>query len=336
MTDPNTPTSTRKRSIPPALVLWFISPIFGEVFSGSTPLNEFISPFMILLLGALYGGGAILIRELLVRWRKGWPSLLLLGMAYGIYEEGLVVRSFFDPNWQDLDNLGVYGRVLGVNWVWTEHLTIFHAVVSIAASIVFVEMLYPGRRAQSWVGKRGLVLNALGFVITLPLVGLLNPYNAPDVWLGVCWLVITLLVYAAWRAPAAIERRSPAAVPRPRRFFFTAFLATIVYHFLIYIPAEQGSPHFVITLFLVVLLLLIILWLVLRWSNGARDWDDCHRFALLCGPLVFFLILGLLIHSQNNLVFYFSSPIFLVLLWWAYRRVDQRVKGESASLLDAP
>ncbi len=116
----NAPDQTKpfwKRGISPALALWLIAPIFGEMVSGSTPLNEYISPINILLQGMLYGSGALLIRELLVRWGKSWRGLLLLGAAYGIFEEGLMVRSFFDPHWVDLDKLGVYGRVAGVNWV---------------------------------------------------------------------------------------------------------------------------------------------------------------------------------------------------------------------------
>src|SRR5512136_2777824 len=98
-----------KKTLPPAWALWFASPILGELVSGSSPLNEYINPFTILTLGMLYGSGAILVRELVIHWKKGWFSLLLLGMAYGIYEEGLMVRSFFDPNWMDLDKLNVYG-----------------------------------------------------------------------------------------------------------------------------------------------------------------------------------------------------------------------------------
>lgn len=115
MGNSNQTKPVRKKRIQPALALWLIAPIFGEILSGSTPLNEYISPVTSLILGMLYGSGAILIREMIRHWQKGWPNLLLLGMAYGIYEEGFVVRSFFDPDWMDLDILGVYGRAIGVN-----------------------------------------------------------------------------------------------------------------------------------------------------------------------------------------------------------------------------
>ena len=188
-----------KKAIPPALALWFLTPILAELLSGSTPLNEYLNPFIIVIFGMLYGSGAILIRELILHWKKGWVSLLLLGMAYGIYEEGLMVRSFFDPNWVDLDNLGIYGRVFGVNWVWSEHLTIFHALISIAASIAFVEMLYPDKRGESWIGTRGLLWNVLAFAASLAIGALLNPYDAPDAWLGMCWLAICSNSLFRWR-----------------------------------------------------------------------------------------------------------------------------------------
>jgi hypothetical protein len=91
--------------------------MIGELLSGSAPPVEFSGPFVLLVLSALYGSGAILVRELRLRWGKGWPTVFALGAAYGIVEEGLMVKSFFDPNWMDLGLLGSYGRWAGVNWV---------------------------------------------------------------------------------------------------------------------------------------------------------------------------------------------------------------------------
>jgi len=46
---------------------------------------------------SLYGSGALVIRELRVRWNKGIGTTLLLGSAYAMIEEGLMVASFFNP-----------------------------------------------------------------------------------------------------------------------------------------------------------------------------------------------------------------------------------------------
>jgi len=85
------------KRIPPAWVLYFLAPIIGELLSGSAPPIEFFNPFGLLILPALYGSGAILARELALRREKRWPTILVLGLAYGILEEGLMVKSFFDP-----------------------------------------------------------------------------------------------------------------------------------------------------------------------------------------------------------------------------------------------
>jgi hypothetical protein len=65
--------------IPPALVLLLLAPAIGELLSGSSPLAEYFTPFSLTILTALYGGGALLAREIKIRWRKGVGSLLLLG-----------------------------------------------------------------------------------------------------------------------------------------------------------------------------------------------------------------------------------------------------------------
>ena len=145
------------KRVPPALILYLLAPAIGELLSSSAPPVEFFNPFGLLILPALYGSGAILAREIALRWGKRWPSILMLGLAYGVIEEGLMVKSFFDPGWPDLGVLGTYGRFAGVNWVWSVALCFYHATISIAIPILLVELLYPDRRDEPWVGRRGFV-----------------------------------------------------------------------------------------------------------------------------------------------------------------------------------
>jgi len=67
--------------------------LIGEGLSGSTPPLAFLNPAVTLLLACLYGSGALLVRDYARRWQKGWRSILILGAAYGIIEEGIMVRS---------------------------------------------------------------------------------------------------------------------------------------------------------------------------------------------------------------------------------------------------
>ena len=64
-----------RRIFGPALMLFVLAPLVGELLSGSMPPVEWLNPVGVVLVLVLYGGGAILIRELTFRWGKGWPTL---------------------------------------------------------------------------------------------------------------------------------------------------------------------------------------------------------------------------------------------------------------------
>jgi hypothetical protein len=194
-----------------SLVVFFLAPMIGELLSGSAPPAEFFDPFGLFLMAALYGSGAILIRELRVRWGKGWwPVVLILGAAYGIVEEGLACKSFFDPGWPDLGQLGSYGRWLGVNWVWSLNLTIYYMVFSIVIPILLVELLFPTRRDERWVGRKGMVGFSLLLVADVLFCFAAFPYRPPLLHV---LLTIAVVVALYWIARDC-QRSTPRPAPR--------------------------------------------------------------------------------------------------------------------------
>jgi hypothetical protein len=321
-----------KKRIPPALALFFIAPIFGELFSGSSPLNEYINPMTFITLSLLYGCGAIIVRELAIRWQKGWLSIFILGAAYGIYEEGIIVQSFFDPGWVDLGNLAVYGRVAGVNWVWAEHLTVFHMLISIAASIAFVEAFYPHLRMERWVNSRGWwIANWVGVLSLVIPWKILVKYDSGGWWL-LSWVAVFALGFVARYVPAHPLPPRVRKAPAPWKFFLAGFLGFFIQLVIVYFSAENQSTPFPLIMLSLLFFDLFMLWLILRMSGNGASWDDRHRMALIIGALSFFLILGPLTTNGQIPVMYFSNPIFLFLLWLAYRSVKRRVLNEQTPL----
>jgi hypothetical protein len=197
-----------------ALALLFLSPAFGELVSGSSPPLEFFFPPSFLGLVALYGCGALLIREAAIKYDKGWPSLALWGAAYGVYEEGLAVKSWFDPGWMDLGKLGLYGRFAGVNWVWATSLTFYHATISIALPLFLLDVLFPDFKGKRLLSDRALrwpaaALGTIGLIFYLAL-----PYRP-----GAEYLVAVLAAAALAMIGFEVPRdwlTAPAARP-PRR-----------------------------------------------------------------------------------------------------------------------
>ncbi len=198
------------------MTLLLLSPAVGELLSGSSPPEEFFTPWAFATLVALYGAGAVLAREAWVRWGRSPSRLLLLGAAYGVLEEGVMTRSFFCPTWPDLDVLGTYGRWAGVNWVWTVELTVFHAVFSVAVPVGIVELLYPESGGRPWLGRRGLAIAgaSLAGVTALGLIGFRCGVPVPAGLVVAALLASLALVALAKRAGREyVPSTRPAARP---------------------------------------------------------------------------------------------------------------------------
>ena len=84
-----------RRSLRLALGLFLLAPLIGEFLLGNLPITWLGS---LLVLAPLYGGGALLIREMARRFGLGWPSIILLGLAYAVIEEAFVTESLFNPH----------------------------------------------------------------------------------------------------------------------------------------------------------------------------------------------------------------------------------------------
>ena len=277
----------------PLVALILLSPVIAEMLSGSSPPLEWLNPITPLLLIWLYGAGVLVMRETAVRWKTGWPSILLLGAAYGIIEEGLAVKSFFDPGWMDLGTLAWYGRWLDVNWVWAVWLTIYHAVVSIAIPIFLTEWIWPRIRGQPLTSRRGYI-TAIGLLAgaTVFINLLLTPYR-PSVWhfLGAVGAVV-VLVWAAKKYAGALWARLPSRrLPRSPRVYALAGFGFLMGSFLLY----GGGPSFgvvpIVTILEGAAVLVGVMLLMRRTSDDLMRWAR-QRFAFVAGCMGFLIVLA--------------------------------------------
>jgi len=106
----------------PALSLVLIAPLVAEVLPGSAPITH---PRVLPCIVLIYGPGALLIRDVVRVRSLGCTSILLLGAAYGILEEGIALQSLFNPS---LYNAASWGRIGSVNIVYAEAVIPIHAI----------------------------------------------------------------------------------------------------------------------------------------------------------------------------------------------------------------
>lgn len=272
----------------PALCLFLLAPITGELITSSAPPSVFFIPWVFLLFALLYGCGAILVREAAVRWNTGWRGVLLLGAAYGILEEGLGAKSFFDPHWRALGALGSHGRWMGVNWVWSIGLILFHAGFCMGMAILATELAFPRQRGGRWLGSKSLALVGLAYSFVLLLFfqkGNDNGYEASPLAYWICLAMASALVIAAARSGSTTPAEAHPEFSRVpvSRLAWLGFLSIVAFVFLLYGLPSAGGPPWVTALLLIALATAIAMVLA-RWTDAGRHpFGPWQEYGLVAG-----------------------------------------------------
>lgn len=303
----------------PALVLVGLSILIPELLTGSTRVASLLNPIGDLFLLGLYGGGVLVIREVTLRWNRGWAPVLLLGGAYAIVEEGLGTKTFFD--WVEIGrpDFGPYTHWGGVNWVWAGELTVFHAVFSIALPIALTGLLYPSSRTLPLLTNRGVVWTFAAYLVTATAMFFLFVRSFPlaPSLIAACLLSISVLVLAAWKIPGDwLRPRSQLPTMSPRGAFLLG--AAFVWGFFIIflgLPGRFQEPFLTVATGWAFSLVCL---LVLRARLGEREHDA--QLAYLCiGLLTFFVAFAGLVEFLGDLFAFLAIGVAVYLMVHLFR-----------------
>jgi hypothetical protein len=273
------------KKIPPAWFLFFFAPLTVEYVSGSSP---YLNPFVLLGNLLLYGAGTILIRELKVRWRKGWLAVFILAVAYVVAEEGLMLNTLFDPT------KNTAGRLWGVNWVWTAGMLVVHSLVSIFMPILLAEAIYYQKANEPWVKPRTLlVLLALFWANVFGLGRLIAPSHRPG---ALHYLVEAAIIGAClWLANHVPAPRPATPETKPGRSPLWLYVASLS-GTLATMVAGFAAPELPLLAIAKVALMIAVYsaFLVLLHHGGAftPGLDPPSKFAVASGVISFWILIS--------------------------------------------
>lgn len=279
------------RRVMPAIGLFFLSPFVGEFLLGDFALNAL---GLLLVLAPMYGGGALLIRELVRRNHRGWPSIFVLALAYAILEEAFFDQTLFNPHYLGLHLLdSAYIAPLGIGGWWTVFVLTLHVVWSVSVSIALVEALVPDRAGAPWLKWPGMVIVVVLFALGASAVTLSSIQRDPRHFVASvpqfasAAVICLLLIVAAFRLPLVgkPQPREGQAPASPQSRAPTPFIAG-VYSFcgaslFLLVPPAWG--WWAVAAYLV--LDLISVAAILHWSLHP-DWDLRHKLALASGAVL--------------------------------------------------
>ena len=104
----------------------------------------------------------LLVRELAVRWNCGVLGLFSLGLAYSIFNEGLLAKTLILEKGLPVPQYDQYGCVLGISLPWAAGIGTWHAYASVIFPILFTHYFFPKAREKPWLSaKIALVLGLL-------------------------------------------------------------------------------------------------------------------------------------------------------------------------------
>jgi hypothetical protein len=316
----------------PAYALLLLAPAIPELLTGSTPVSELFYNWPGFVVGflldvALYGTGALLIREFAVAYRKGWASILLLGAAYGIAEEGFEVHTFFQPSGSPVGALGSYGHLAGVNWLWALVLTVFHSTYSIALPILLTRLWFPEVKDERWLGRRTIAVLSVIFVTEVVGFGFLVGHGPTHAALLFFVAVVAVLVGLALWVPRDLLRPRPG----PCRIGRTPLVLLGAVEFLAYVLVLVFSngrtiPAVGMAVFFVLANLAVLAVLLRRVGTEGLDRSE-FRFAvgMLCALFAWDVLIEFILVPGILVV----TAIFVYLLYRLDRTLARRSEFSS-------
>jgi hypothetical protein len=334
---PTMPTRPRWRTWPAALTLLVLSPLVAEVTSGSTPPLLAIQPFALIFLPTLYGISILLVHEIMARRRLGWGNALLLGAAFGVFQEALIVQTWFNyispasPSHSD----ALYGVPWGTKVDWALHLTLYHAVVSITVPLMLIALFFPRHAPLPWLGPKRIVLltawmlllcGALAVNVAFTQFAKDGYHGPPPIpylsSIALTALLILLGVVARFPTPRPnLTRRAPR--------LWTARLmccGCMVLFFLLSIVLPATKMPVAIEIGLLALVFAWALSRVRSWSARA-GWNERHVLSVAIGVIMYFVFIwGPFIEFGLRLPLRTGMTVVNLLLFAALLLFDQRLK----------
>lgn len=213
------------------LLLMFLTPVLTELVTGSTTLTGFLNPVGLIFLLLGYSLPVLVLREYIVRNGIGLAGIMALGVAFGIFNEGLGAKTMVLMQGLPIAQFDMYGRFADVNFPWALVIGLYHALAAVLLPILIVHARYPDLKEAPWLSKKltialfvALMIIACGsFLSPLRLLGTPGQLVILLGLMVICFVVSRIL-------PGKRLVATVAAPPRFRTFFLgiSAFVAWLI------------------------------------------------------------------------------------------------------------
>jgi hypothetical protein len=175
-------------------------PILTELLTGNQPFSKVFVPGTYLFLFLAYSIPALLVHELKVRWGLGVVGIFVLGLAYGIFNEGVLAQTLFLTDHRVPISAFIGYSKFGINLPWTATILPWHALHSIIYPLAIFYTLSPQEQEESMrprFSNIALILTAGVYVIMGSIIFLDPARHGSIIHLILSWITIFGLIVAS-------------------------------------------------------------------------------------------------------------------------------------------
>ncbi|GAB0174722.1 MAG: hypothetical protein HHAS10_06010 [Candidatus Altimarinota bacterium] len=146
--------------------------LFAELLSGNTPIMKFANPVDFFFLVLAYGVPIILIWEFKIRYKISSLGVYFLGIAYGIFNEGLIAKTLLATSPVPFGGFQTLSNFFGINWSWLIMILPWHAFFSVLFPIILAEYFFAKNGDISLVSRKWFAIGVLNTFVFMPMLAL--------------------------------------------------------------------------------------------------------------------------------------------------------------------
>ncbi len=314
--------------------LFLISAPLAEILSGNVPILQFFNPIRFIILSLLYGLPVVIIRELAIIYELNLMGILLLGLGYGIFNEGIAAKTLTLQSGPPVNDFVGYGQLGPFQGSWAVLITLWHALHSVLYPILITHWLWPKTAKNRWTSQTSLKVMILGFAGLCALHFAPSPQKRPPIpFMFVIYLVviITLLIIATQlcRISTLPPPQSVTHQPKIRSAYWG--MLTLFFYLMHFILAKLRLVPFPIYLALSLSIISLSIYKITK--AGWRPLPDLLEFAL-GDYLSFSQFSGAIFIAAHKapLQHLISSLIFLIIFTYLIRAVEMNPAGRSSPI----
>lgn len=136
------------------LLIALLSFFGAEILTGSTSVEGIIQyPVSFVASLAFYGLQVTVIADLTIKFRLHVRTLYIIGLIYGILEEGIAIFTMESTSTHTL-----WLSIYGLNLTWVFYVMVLHSVVTVLTTLLIIRVISPVRLETPILSRGGYIL----------------------------------------------------------------------------------------------------------------------------------------------------------------------------------